>query len=141
MAILETIKQKARALKKEIYALYYAARDNRTPWYAKGLILFTVAYAMSPVDLIPDFIPVLGYLDDLIIIPACIALCLRLIPGEVMATARQRAHQQLLKKESNWIAGGIIIFIWLLMLYFIGYHLYCWYERKRIYEPITSMAG
>ena len=122
--ILETIKQKARALKKEIYALYYAAQDNRTPWYAKGLILFTVGYAMSPVDLIPDFIPVLGYLDDLIILPACIALCLKLIPAAVMATARQRAHEKLLKKESNWIAGSIIILIWLLILSFIVYHLY-----------------
>ena len=67
--MLDKLKARARALKKEVYAVYLAARDPRTPWYAKGLILLIVAYALSPIDLIPDFIPVLGYLDDLILIP------------------------------------------------------------------------
>ena len=72
--MLASLKARARALKTETYALYLAARDPRTPWYAKGLVLLIVAYALSPIDLIPDFVPVLGYLDDLIIVPGGIAL-------------------------------------------------------------------
>ena len=80
--------QRARQLKRETYALYLAYRDPRVPWYAKVLAVCVVAYAFSPIDLIPDFIPVLGYLDDLVFVPLGISLALRLIPPEVMAECR-----------------------------------------------------
>lgn len=86
--MIEKLKQCVRALKTEAHAIYLAARDPRTPWYAKALIFIVVAHTFSPIDLIPDFIPILGYLDDLIITPAGIALAVRLIPPEVLAEAR-----------------------------------------------------
>ena len=83
--MLEQLKSRARALKNEALAVYLAAKDPRTPWYAKLIAFVTIAYAFSPIDLIPDFIPILGYLDDLFIVPAGIALAIRLIPAEVLA--------------------------------------------------------
>ncbi len=109
--MVERLKARARALQTESYALYLAARDPRTPWTARLLVLLVVAYALSPIDLIPDFIPVLGYLDDLIIVPAGIALALRLIPPQVMIDARLRARLQ--PPRSLGTAGAlIIILIW-----------------------------
>src|SRR5512140_113087 len=87
---LENIKKRLLELKKQVQAVYFASRDPRTPWYAKAVAGLVVAYALSPIDLIPDFIPVLGYLDDLLIIPAGIALAIKLIPKEVMTDARAR---------------------------------------------------
>jgi uncharacterized membrane protein YkvA (DUF1232 family) len=89
--LLRHLKSRAGALKRETYALYFAVRDPRTPWYAKALAAAVVAYALSPFDLIPDFIPVLGYLDDLIIVPLGVALVLKLVPASVMADCRRRA--------------------------------------------------
>src|SRR5215208_337309 len=89
--MLNQLKARARALKREAYAIYIAARDPRTPWYVKALVFFVVAHTFSPIDLIPDFIPVLGYLDDLIITPGAIWLAVRLIPPEVMAESRATA--------------------------------------------------
>jgi len=86
------LKQRARGLKQETYALYLAVRDPRTPWYARAVAAAVVAYALSPLDLIPDFIPVIGYLDDLILVPLGIALCLKLIPEPVMRECRERAR-------------------------------------------------
>src|SRR5438128_1859442 len=91
--VIARLRQRAGALKTATQALYLAARDPRTPWYARALALAVVAYAFSPIDLIPDPIPLLGYLDDLIIVPAGIALTLRLIPPEVLADARARAAE------------------------------------------------
>ena len=92
--MLDRLKASARALKKEVLAVYLAAKDPRTPWYAKALIFFVVAYTFSPIDLIPDFIPVLGYLDDLIIMPGGLWLAVRMIPPEVLAEARVTAATQ-----------------------------------------------
>ena len=110
----ETWKRRARQLKAEIYALYLAYRDSRTPWYARLFAACVVAYAFSPIDLIPDFIPVLGYLDDLILIPLGIALALKMIPPQVMADSRVKA-QELLGQDrpTNWIAAAAIATIWL----------------------------
>ena len=124
------LKAQAKALKAELYALYYAAQDARTPWYAKALMLFTVAYAMSPIDLIPDFIPVLGYLDDLLILPACIAISIRLIPEEVMADARIRAQEQALERKPNWVVGAIILAVWVVALGIAGRYVYKWYAQR-----------
>lgn len=112
--MLKELKQRARNLKAETFALYLAARDPRTPWYAKLLVAGIVAYALSPIDLIPDFIPVFGYLDDIILIPAGIALAIRLIPQPVMADCRDRASNAMENgKPVSLLAGAVIILIWL----------------------------
>jgi len=110
-------KTQAKRLRNEIYALYFAARDPRTPWYAKVLAAFIIGYALSPIDLIPDFIPVLGYLDDLIIVPAGIALLIKIIPNGVLQECREKAHSQPISIKRNWVAGTIIILVWLLLIY------------------------
>ena len=107
-------KQRARQLQSEAYAVYLACRDPRVPWYAKALAGAVAAYAFSPIDLIPDVIPILGYLDDLVLVPAGIALALRLIPAPVMADCRARAHAHLAGgRPTNWLAAAVIIAIWL----------------------------
>ncbi len=108
-------KEYARALKKEIRALVIAYRDPRTPWYAKAWALLVAAYALSPIDLIPDFIPVLGYLDDLLLLPLGIALAVKLIPSEVMADARLMASKA--DGEKIGKAGAVVIaLVWLALL-------------------------
>ena len=118
--MLDSLRQRARLLKRETLALYLAARDSRTPWYAKLLAVAIVAYALSPIDLIPDFIPVLGYLDELVLIPAGIALVIRLVPREVMADARERADGVVdkAKKTAVW-AAVVIASIWLLIAWVV----------------------
>jgi uncharacterized membrane protein YkvA (DUF1232 family) len=106
-------KQRARALKREVYAVYLAMRDPRTPWVARLLAGFVVAYAFSPIDLIPDPVPVLGYLDDLLLVPLGIVLVLKLIPAQVMADCRQRAlEEQGMKKPVSWVGAAIVILLW-----------------------------
>lgn len=107
-------KSKAKELKSQIRVLYSARKDPRIPWYVKLLLVVIVAYALSPIDLIPDPIPILGYLDDLLILPLGIALVIKLIPEEVIKEYDQKARGSLSdKKPQNWIAGGIIILIWI----------------------------
>ncbi|MGZ9166914.1 MAG: YkvA family protein [Anaerolineales bacterium] len=103
--MLNGLKARARALKSEAYAIYIAARDPRTPWYAKALIFFVVAHTFSPIDLIPDFIPILGYLDDLIITLGGIWLAVRLIPPEVMEEARATAATRAWSERSRRLEG------------------------------------
>jgi uncharacterized membrane protein YkvA (DUF1232 family) len=115
--LLKKIKEKARQLKRETYVLFLAYKHPDTPWYAKVFAAVVVAYAFSPIDLIPDFIPVIGYLDDLILVPLGIALALKMIPAEVLAEARNQADQAFVDgKPRNWVAGAIIILIWLVVL-------------------------
>jgi uncharacterized membrane protein YkvA (DUF1232 family) len=85
------LKSRARALKQDTFALYFVARDPRTPWYARAIAGSVVAYALSPFDLIPDFIPVIGYLDDLVVVPLGIVLALKLVPPDVLRDCRARA--------------------------------------------------
>lgn len=119
---LDNFKQKARVLKKETYALYLACRDARTPWYAKILAACVVGYAFSPIDLIPDFIPILGLLDDLILIPLGIALVIKMIPPEVMVEARKMADEATgTGKPTNWYAASVIVLIWVLIIVFSGW--------------------
>ena len=103
---------RVRALKREVYALYFACRDPRVPWYAKALAGIVVAYAFSPIDLIPDFIPVLGYLDDLVLVPLGVLAVRRMIPPAVLAECRDRATQ-FEGKPRNWTAAIVIVVIWL----------------------------
>jgi uncharacterized membrane protein YkvA (DUF1232 family) len=91
--MLQRLRYWARGIKRDVHALYLAARDPRVPWYAKAVALAVAAYALSPIDLIPDFIPVIGYLDDLIIVPLGILLAVRLIPADVLAELRAAASE------------------------------------------------
>ncbi len=117
--MLDGFKKRARRLKAELYALYLAYRDPRVPWYARAFAAVVVTYAFTPLDLIPDFIPILGLLDDLILLPLGIVLALRLIPSDVMAECRERANDALREgRPTNWVAAGIIIGIWLLLAAF-----------------------
>ena len=105
-----------RLLRREVYALYLAARHRDTPWYAKLFVAGVVAYAFSPIDLIPDFVPVLGYLDDLILIPLGIAVAIKLIPPDVMAECRVHAVEVAGSgKPVSRAAAVVIVAIWILL--------------------------
>jgi uncharacterized membrane protein YkvA (DUF1232 family) len=119
---MENFKKSLRALKSELAALYFAYRDPRTPWYAKVAAILVLAYAFSPIDLIPDFIPVLGYLDDMVILPLGIFIAIKLIPAEIMASAREKAasSDQVLPIRNVW-GILIIVSIWLVGLGLVGW--------------------
>lgn len=109
-------KERARRLRMQTYALYLAYKDPRVPWYAKALAACVVAYAFSPIDLIPDPIPVLGYLDDLVLIPLGVVLVIRMIPSSVMAECQEEARKAMEEgKPTNWVAAGVIVAIWLVL--------------------------
>jgi uncharacterized membrane protein YkvA (DUF1232 family) len=114
MPSLSQFKQRVRELKSETFALYLAARHPGTPWYAKLLVAGIVAYAFSPIDLIPDFVPILGYVDDLILIPIGIAFAIKLIPPPVMAECRLRAQESMANGNPvSRVAASVIVVIWL----------------------------
>jgi len=117
---IDYLRHRAHALKRETHALYLAARDPRTPWHAKLVVAVVVAYALSPIDLIPDFIPVLGYLDDLILLPLGIFLALRLIPAAVLAEARDAAQQARGNLAKSRVAAIVIILVWLTAAMVVG---------------------
>ena len=107
---------KVGRLRTESYALYLAYRDPRVPWYAKAFAALVVGYAFSPIDLVPDFIPVLGYVDDLILVPFGIIIALKMIPGEVMEECRVEACEALRDgRPVNWAAAVVIVGVWLLL--------------------------
>ncbi len=113
---MHTWKQRVRQLKKETYAIYIACKDPRVPWYARVLAGFVVAYALSPIDLIPDAIPILGYLDDLVLVPLGIILVLRMIPPGVLAECREKAEAVMAQgKPTSKIAPIVIVAIWVLL--------------------------
>jgi len=117
---ITTWKQKARELKLEVYALYLAYKDPRVPWYAKVFTACVVAYAFSPIDLIPDPIPILGYLDDLVLVPLGIALAVKMIPPDVLAECREKAKEVMKAgKPVNWVSAAIIIAIWVLLFIWV----------------------
>ncbi len=114
MPLLSALRQRARDLKTETIALYLAARHPGTPWHAKLLVAAIAAYALSPIDLIPDFIPVLGYLDDLILIPLGIALAVRMIPQPILEECRARAQDIAARgRPVSRIAGAAIVVLWI----------------------------
>ncbi len=113
---IQNWKDYAHRLKTELFALYLAYRDPRTPWYARAWAALVVGYAFSPIDLIPDFIPVLGYLDDLLLLPLGILLALRLIPVGVMAESRLKAQAATAQAKPVSKAGAVLIVIlWILL--------------------------
>lgn len=117
MTLVATLKARARHLKAEVYALYLAARHPGTPWYAKLYLVAIVAYALSPIDLIPDFIPVLGFLDEIILLPFAIVLALKLVPESVMSECRARALEQ--RPNGTWLGrlgAAAIALLWLALI-------------------------
>ena len=126
--MLSRIKAWARHLKRDSHAVYLASRDPRVPWYAKALAVAVAAYALSPIDLIPDFIPVIGYLDDLIIVPLGIWLVVRLIPDEVMVECRTRAHEAEQRPTSR--AGMVaIVLLWIAGALALGWLAHAYWQR------------
>lgn len=120
MGVLERLKASAAALKNELAVLYYAYGDPEMPRAPKLIILFTLGYALSPIDLIPDFIPVLGYLDDLILVPALIRLSVRLIPARVMADARRLAAEKPLSPSRHWGFAVFVVLVWAALIAWIA---------------------
>ncbi|EFI53568.1 YkvA family protein [Afipia sp. 1NLS2] len=121
--MLAQMKQWARLIKRDVHAIYLASRDPRVPWYAKILGIAVAAYALSPIDLIPDFIPVLGYLDDLIIVPLGVALVVKLIPPDVMAEHRELASAA--QDQPVSVTGAtVIVAIWILAALSVGWLIY-----------------
>lgn len=120
---LAALRQRAAGLKRETLALWFALRHPRTPLAAKLVAAIVVGYAVSPIDLIPDFIPVLGLLDDVILLPLGIALCLKLLPADVMDECRQRASESL-AKPTSYVVATIIVLLWIGVLALLGWWAY-----------------
>ena len=116
-------KQWARDIKRDVVALYIAGRDPRTPWYAKAVALAVAVYALSPIDLIPDFIPILGHLDDLIIVPLGILLAVYMIPTDLMAEFRRAASERG-RMPAHWLGAAFIVGVWSVGLLTIGWWAY-----------------
>lgn len=114
---LLTLREKARLLKGEILALFFALKHPATPWYAKLLVALVVGYALSPIDFIPDFIPILGYLDDILILPLGIAVTIRMIPPSVLDECRQQAAACRGALPRLWLAATVIVLLWLTIAY------------------------
>jgi uncharacterized membrane protein YkvA (DUF1232 family) len=113
-------KERVKALEREVYALYLAFRDPRIPWYVKAAMAAVVGYALSPVDLIPDFIPIIGLLDDLILVPLGIALVIRMTPREVLEDCRRRAEAELASKKPKIVAAAAFIaLLWLAIAFVV----------------------
>ncbi len=120
------LKEWARGIKRDVRALYLASRDPRVPWYAKALGIAVAAYALSPIDLIPDFVPVLGYLDDLIIVPVGIVLVVRLIPPDIMAEHRAAAAMADMNSAGRK-AAAVIVSVWIVSAVLAGWLVYRWW--------------
>lgn len=119
------LRQKAKELKRETYVLYFAYKHPDIPWHAKLVAICVVAYAFSPIDLIPDFIPILGYLDDVILVPLGVALALRLIPAHVRSESRKQAEDLMRQgKPVNWFVGTFIIALWASVAIWFSWWLY-----------------
>ncbi|HPC38899.1 MAG TPA: YkvA family protein [Exilispira sp.] len=117
--IFKKLKINANKIKEEIKTLYFAYKNPKTPIISKLIIILTIGYSMSPIDLIPDFIPILGYLDDLVILPALIALSIKLIPGDIMKISREKAQTEKINLKKNWAFAVLFIIIWIIIIFFI----------------------
>lgn len=117
MKLINQLKDRAKSLKKSISTIFYASKDPLLPKRTKILIIITIGYFMSPIDLIPDFIPILGYIDDLIILPALITFSIKSIPQDILITSRKKAEEQPISLKTNWFFGSLFILIWIIIIY------------------------
>jgi uncharacterized membrane protein YkvA (DUF1232 family) len=124
---IQCAKEWARTVKRDAIALWIAARDPRTPWYAKVIAGFIAAYAFSPIDLIPDFIPLIGYLDDLILLPIGILAAVALIPPPLMAEFRDEARRRA-DRPTSWFAAALVIAVWITASIGVGAIAWNWLE-------------
>ncbi|USK74374.1 YkvA family protein [Peribacillus frigoritolerans] len=123
--MFDKIKTWARSLKRQIFILYFACKDERVPWHAKVFTACLVAYAFSPIDIIPDFIPILGYLDDVILVPIGIMIALKMIPKIVLTDCEVKAEEMMKNgKPKNWIVGSLIVMIWVLIIIWAIIYIY-----------------
>ncbi|MFJ7855410.1 YkvA family protein [Peribacillus frigoritolerans] len=123
--MFDKIKIWARSLKRQIFILYFACKDERVPWHAKVFTACVVAYAFSPIDIIPDFIPILGYLDDVILVPIGIMIALKMIPKSVLTDCEVKAEEMMKKgKPKNWIVGSLIVIIWVFIIIWAIIYIY-----------------
>ena len=126
-ALIDDWKARAHQLKTEVYALYLAYKDPRTPWYARIFAAVVVGYAFSPIDLIPDPIPILGYLDDLVLIPMGVFLVLKMIPPDVASECRLKSREVLAqRKPVNKVAAAVIVIVWVGLAVLAALLVYHW---------------
>jgi uncharacterized membrane protein YkvA (DUF1232 family) len=124
--MFDKIKIWARSRKRQIFILYFACKDERVPWHAKVFTACVVAYAFSPIDIIPDFIPILGYLDDVILVPIGIMIALKMIPKSILTDCEVKAEEMMKNgKPKNWIVGSLIVMIWVLIIIWAIIYIYC----------------
>lgn len=124
LSLTRSIRDWARQIKRDAVTLWFASRNPDTPWLPKALCVFVVAYALSPIDLIPDFIPVLGYLDDALLLPGLIWLALRLLPPQVLSDGRAQAEQWMTDrgtKPRSYVGAVLVVAAWLCVAGFAGY--------------------
>ncbi|MBU6455443.1 MAG: DUF1232 domain-containing protein [Cyanobacteria bacterium REEB67] len=133
--MISKLKDEAKALKAETYALYLASKDPRVPWYAKVLLACVVAYALSPIDLIPDFVPVIGLLDDLILVPLGLRLVVKMVPADVLADCRERAKDLAESKPKSLFGLAIVLSIWLLAIFILWSIFRKWYPIGTMESP------
>jgi uncharacterized membrane protein YkvA (DUF1232 family) len=124
----DRVRNWARIVKRDVHALYLASRDPRVPWYAKALAICVAGYALSPIDLIPDFIPVIGYLDDAILVPLGVLLVIRLIPADIMAEHRELAAAAA-ERPINRTAAVVIVCIWIASIATVAWFAYRYFAR------------
>ncbi|MFS0892553.1 YkvA family protein [Peribacillus frigoritolerans] len=123
--MFDKIKIWARSLKRQIFILYFACKDERVPWHAKVFTACVVAYAFSPIDIIPDFIPILGYLDDVILVPIGIMIALKMILKSILTDCEVKAEEMMKNgKPKNWIVGSLIVMIWVLIIIWAIIYIY-----------------
>ncbi len=118
MSMFTSLKAQAKQLKQHTLTVYFAARDPRTPLFVRALAVFVAAYALSPIDLIPDFIPVIGYLDDLLLVPLGLALVVRLTPPEILESAREQARQAA-SRPISYTAAVFFVALWLVVAWVV----------------------
>ena len=138
MSFVSALKDRARKLKAEVTALYYAARHPHTPWYAKLFIVAIVAYALSPIDLIPDFIPVIGFLDEIVLLPFAIVLAVKMVPAAVMDECRARAAGgRLTGTREGRIGAAVILLLWITLIVLAGLWAHSAFASGRPVRPPT----
>lgn len=129
---LDRLRQRARLLAQEVRALRLALAHPRTPWYVKAWLGLTAAYALSPIDLIPDFIPLVGQVDDLIVLPLMIGLAIRLIPPDVLDECRRQARAGVPNDKTSPLGAVLVVTVWLMGLLFLGLLVWGFYFHRRV---------